>query len=168
VADAPAFDPDRIFAVLAAHRVEYVLIGGLAAALHGSSRVTTDADITPSREPNNIERLAAALVELDARIRTEGVAEGLAFDRSPALLRSVSMLNLVTKFGEVDLSFEPAGTSGYADLREHAIEAEIHGKRVMIAALADVIRSKAAANRPKDRLALPELRELLAKMGERK
>jgi hypothetical protein len=79
----------------------------------------------------------------------------------------MSMLNLVTKFGELDVSFEPAGTTGYADLRRSAVDAEIHGNRVAIAALADVIRSKQAADRPKDRLALPELRELQAKSQRR-
>jgi hypothetical protein len=67
VAEVRAFDPDGIFAVLAAHGVEYVLIGWLAAALHGSSRVTTDAEFTPSRDLGNLERLSAALMELEAR-----------------------------------------------------------------------------------------------------
>lgn len=78
------------------------------------------------------------------------------------------MLNLVTKYGELDVSFEPAGTDGYADLKRGAVDAEIHGNRVTIAALADVIRSKQAADRPKDRLALPELRALQARSRERR
>jgi hypothetical protein len=154
-------------AILEKHRVDYVLIGGLAAALHGAIHLTTDADITPSREPENLARLAAALVELDARVRTEGVPEGLAFDRSAAFLRGIGMLNLVTKFGDVDLSFEPAGTGGYMDLRRNALEVTIHGNRVVLAALEDVIRSKAAANREKDRIALPALRKLAELIRQR-
>ena len=70
-------DPERLFAVLAAHKVEYVLIGGLAAVLHGSALVTNDADICPRRTPTNLKRLAAALKELDARIRTASEPDGV-------------------------------------------------------------------------------------------
>jgi hypothetical protein len=160
VANSVQFDPDAIFGVLERHRVDYVLIGGLAAVLHGAIHTTNDADITPSREAQNLVRLAAAMVELEARIRTDTVPEVFPFDCSPALLRGVALLNLVTKYGDLDISFEPAGTRGYPDLRSNAVELTIHGNRVVLAALADVIRSKEAANREKDRIALPALRKL--------
>lgn len=168
MAEGIEFDPDAMLAVLDKHGVDYVLIGGLAAILHGAIHTTTDADITPSRDVQNLVRLAAALVELDARIRTEGVLEGLAFDRSPALLRGVAILNLVTRYGEMDLTFEPSGTAGYPDLRRNAIELRIHGNRVVVAALDDVIRSKEAANREKDRITLPALRKLAEMTRARK
>ena len=167
MADSAQFDPDAILGVLEKHRVDYVLIGGLAAMLHGAIHTTNDADITPSRDAQNLVRLAAAMVELEARIRTHTVPEGLAFDRSPALLRGVAMLNLVTKYGDMDISFEPAGTRGYPDLRANAVELNIHGNRVVLAALADVIRSKEAANREKDRAVLPALRKLAELIRER-
>jgi hypothetical protein len=150
--------------VLQQHEVAYVLIGGLAASLYGSPHVTTDADIAPAREASNLERLAAALCELDARIRAEGEPEGLAFDRSAALLANVSILNLTTRYGDLDLTFEPAGTQGYDDLRRRAVEIQIRETRVVVAALADVIRSKEAAGREKDRLTLPTLRRLLERL----
>ncbi len=61
-------EPDELFACLDRHQVQYVLIGGLAAVLHGSPLPTVDADICPSRDRENLTRLAAALRELDARI----------------------------------------------------------------------------------------------------
>jgi hypothetical protein len=67
VADARPFDPAAILRILEAHDVRYVLIGGLAASLHGSPHVTTDVDISPSADRDNLVRLAAALGELDAR-----------------------------------------------------------------------------------------------------
>ena len=83
------FDPERIITTLARHDVKYVLIGAVAARLQGFPRMTADADITPARDPHNLQRLAAALRELDARVYTESVPEGLAFDCSaPTLARA--------------------------------------------------------------------------------
>jgi hypothetical protein len=69
--------------------------------------------------------------------------------------------NLVTDFGRMDLTFAPAGTSGYTDLARDAVHLKILGAEVDVASLADVIRSKEASNREKDRLVLPVLRRLL-------
>lgn len=164
MAEARLFDPEAILRILERHRVEYVLIGGLAASLHGSPFVTTYVDIAPARERANLERLAAALSELDARIRAEGELDGIPFDRSAQMLSNVSILNLTTRHGDLDLSFLPAGTRGYEDLRRQALEIEIRKTRVIVASLADVIRSKEAAGRDKDRLVLPTLRRLLERL----
>ena len=83
-----------------------------------------------------------------------------AFDA--AGLAAAQTWNLVTDAGDLDLSFRPSGTQGYPDLRRDAIIAEIYDVTVQIASLADVIRSKQAANRPKDQRVLPTLREILA------
>ncbi len=152
---------EEIFACLDRHGVRYVLIGGLAAVLHGSPLPTLDVDICPLEEPENLERLAAALEELDARVRTPDSPEGLAFPREATFLGNVQLLNLQTRFGDLDLSFLPAGTDGFPDLALHAVEMTIHGSKVAVAALEDVIRSKEAANRPKDQRTLPALRQLL-------
>ncbi len=166
MAEPALFDPEQVLRTLEAHEVRYVLVGGLAATLYGSPHVTTDIDITPDREPDNLIALAAALDELQARIRSEGVPEGLAFDRSAATLARVEILNLATRYGDLDITFVPAGTQGYDDLRRRAVEIEIRDVRVPVAALADVIRSKEAAGREKDRLTLPTLRRLLERLEE--
>ena len=130
--------------------------------------MTTDADICPARERDNLERLARALVELRARIRTPGVPEGLAFACDATFLSRIEVaLNLTTKFGDLDLSFIPSGTRGFADLHPNAVPMSLMGRPVAVASLADVIRSKEAANRPKDQIALPALRLLLAQMKAR-
>ncbi|MGI8517900.1 MAG: hypothetical protein ACR2ME_06115, partial [Acidimicrobiia bacterium] len=87
-------DPECIFRVLAEHEVDYVLVGGLAAVIHGSPAMTNDADIVPRKERANLARLARALRSLDARLRTSDSAEGVAFDPHPALLESMAMLNM--------------------------------------------------------------------------
>jgi hypothetical protein len=159
------FDPERILAALAGAGVRFVLIGGMAAILHGDVGVTVDLDIVPEREPGNLDRLSGALRTLGARIRASGAPEGLAFDCSGSFLRNLapdSILNLTTEAGDLDLTFCPSGTRGYADLRRDAIEIEAaDGVRILVASLADVIRSKEAASREKDRVALPRLRRLL-------
>lgn len=104
---------------------------------------------------------------LDARIRTDAVAQGLAFDTSAEALRGTLMLNLTTKYGDLDVTFEPAGTGGYPDLAEHAVERRIGALSIRVAALADVIRSKEAAGRDKDVQALAELYHLLGDTARR-
>ena len=65
---------------------------------------------------------------------------------------------MTTRFGDLDLSFVLSGTSGFEDLRQQAVTMSLMGRPVAVAPLADVIRSKEAANRPKDQTALPALR----------
>ncbi|MHC4108109.1 MAG: hypothetical protein ACYSTY_08495 [Planctomycetota bacterium] len=140
----------------------------MAAILHGDVGVTIDLDIVPQREPENLDRLAAALRTLEARIRTAGQPEAHDFDCSGDFLRNLapdSILNLTTTAGDLDVTFQPSGTRGYADLHRDAIEIEVaDGVRILVASLADVIRSKEAADREKDRLVLPRLRRLLERI----
>ena len=150
-------DPQRLFAVLEQHSVEYVLIGGLAAVLYGSALVTNDADICPDRDHANLERLAAALQELHARVRTASEPEGAVFTCDAEMLGRVRLLNLQTDAGQFDLAFEPPGFTGYEDLAVRAEAFDIDGVPVRVAALRDIIRSKEAANRLKDQAALPHL-----------
>jgi hypothetical protein len=153
--------------VLARHAVDYVLIGGLAATLHGSSALTNDADICPDPSTENLERLAAALREMKARIRTEQKPDGVRFSADADFLRRTLLVNLTTRFGDFDIAFQPAGSNGYSDLAESAIEMEIDGTVVRVAALPDIIRSKEAANRPKDRATLPVLYALQDEIARR-
>jgi hypothetical protein len=160
-----ALDPERIVRVLAEHRVRYVLIGALAARLQGFPRLTADADITPAREEDDLHRLAEALRELDARVYTEAVPEGLAFDCSAETLARAELWNLVTSAGRIDVAFLPAGTEGYEDLVRGAVRFEVFGAELLAASLADIIRSKEAADRPQDRQDVVVLREILRRQA---
>ena len=159
--DVAPLDPERLITTLARHGVKYVLIGAVAARLHGFPRMTADADITPARDVANIERLAAALRDLDARVYTESVPEGLAFDRSAAALARADMWNLITTAGRLDIAFVPSGTRGYEDLIESAVRFEVFGAPLDAASLEDIIRSKEAADRVQDRQDVIVLREML-------
>ena len=99
----PEFHPKEILRVLARNEVAFVVIGGLAATLHGSEYVTFDIDITPERTEDNLARLSAALREIHARVWTQSEPGGLPFDhdaRSPA---DVQILNLITDHGRLDV-----------------------------------------------------------------
>ncbi len=157
----PSFEPEAIFATLNDHGVEYVVIGGIAATLRGSPLRTGDANICPAAGRENLARLGPALRGLEARIRLD---DGTSLDAplDARMLAGATTWTLTTAKGDLDIAFQPAGTTGYDDLVVAAERYELEGGvLVTVASLADVIRSKEAANRPKDREALPVLRELL-------
>ena len=154
-------NPELLFTTLARHGVQFVLIGALGATLYGFPRNTRDADVTPARERENLERLAAALRELDARIFTEDILDGLPFDCSAPMLARGEIWNLITKAGRLDIAFQPSGTEGFADLAAHAERFELYGTEILVARLEDIIRSKEAANRPKDRQDVEVMKEML-------
>jgi len=164
----PTFQPQQIIAALSRHDVKYVLIGGFAAVAYGAPHITNDLDITPDDDDANLERLSAALDDLDARVRAEheGV-ETFDFGHDAASLKRQAILNLTTRAGNLDITFVPSGTRGYSDLRRDAVHISVEDVPVVVASLADVIRSKAAANRPKDRAVLPVLRRLLEHQGDK-
>ena len=158
------FDPVELLRTLQHHRVQFVLIGGIAARLRGAPLLTEDVDITPDQTDQNLERLSAALRDLQARLRTSSDPDGIDFPIEPELLKAGESWTFTTRNGDLDLVFVPAGTRGYADLSRSAdnITVSEDGEvTVAVAALADVIRSKEAAGREKDRAALPLLRRTL-------
>ena len=155
------FDPVRICEILNEERVEYVIVGGFAAVIRGSSLQTRDIDIVPSRVPENLDRLARALTRMNAEIRIEGGSVPTRIDGA-FLAKMPFMLNLVTDFGEMYLTFTPAGRAdGFDGWRVGAtIENVSESVTVVVASLDDVIDSKRAANRAKDHLSLPYLESL--------
>ncbi|MGH2787077.1 MAG: hypothetical protein ACRDJV_04085 [Actinomycetota bacterium] len=160
------FRPIAILQTLHAHEVRYVLIGALAATLHGSPIATNDADICPARDDANLQNLAAALNSLDARLRTTTEPEGVEFVCDASTLKAADIWTLITRYGFLDISFTPSGTRGFDDLNRDAVDVEITGVTVLCASLLDIIRSKEAANRLKDQAVLPLLREMLDRYGE--
>ncbi len=157
----PELRPERLLEVFSRHGVRYVLIGGFAAVIHGSPYVTTDLDVVPDSDGANVTRLSAALRELHARVWTAAEPGGVPFDHDATSLAAVGIWNLVTDHGRLDVTFRPSGTTGFDDLIRDAVHLTILGAEVDVASLADVIRSKEAADRDKDRLVLPVLRRIL-------
>lgn len=156
-----SFDPVEICAVLTEEGVDFVVLGGFAAIIHGSPLPTEDIDVIPSRSDANIERLATALRRLDAKIRTGDEPVETRIDAA-FILNMPHMLNLVTRFGDIDLVFTPAGElKTYEQWLERSRRAQLkEGLVVAVADLDDIIASKTAANRPKDQRSLPYLESL--------
>jgi hypothetical protein len=161
VSSPAALDPELLFRTLAQHQVEFVLIGAMAARLQGFPRLTADADITPSRESANLERLAAALRDLEAKVFTETIPEGLPFDCSAEMLARGDLWNLVTAAGRLDIAFLPSGTKGFDDLADNAVRFEVYGITLMVASLEDIARSKRTSDRPQDQQDVLIIEEML-------
>ena len=153
----PALDIERLLSALKKHKVEFILIGGVAARLHGSPELTEDVDITPEGSRENLGRLAAALAEIGARVRG---AEDVDCPIDGRALEAADIFTLTTDLGMLDLCFRPAGKQTYEQLAAHARTFEVFGLQIPVASLDDIIESKTAAGRNKDLRALPTLRLL--------
>ena len=161
------YRPDEILEVLERHRVLYVVIGGLAAELRGSPYATRGVDITPARTRANFARLAAALRELDARLRVPDLEDTIEIALDEWSFERGTTWTFVTKSGHLDIALLPDGTRGYEDLARAATMERLTDTLVVsVAALSDVIRSKEAAGRAKDRAVLPILRQVLERSRE--
>lgn len=148
--------------------MRFVLIGGVAERILGSPRVTADLDICPASDEESLARLAAALNELDARFRVEGVEAVTPPEPwSARSFGSYTSLALVTRFGFFDVWFRPDGTTGYHDLIRNAIDVEVAGVVVKVANLDDIIRNKQAIGGAKYLAQLPLLRQLQLSRRER-
>ena len=145
--------------VLNRHGVRYIVIGAYAAiAQQAPIPATRDIDLTPDMSVDNLEHLSAALKELGARIRTDAEVGGLPFDHGGRSLAASGNWNLTCPDGEFDISFHPSGfADGYAALEPRAHLMQVETVEVLVADLADVIRSKEVAGRPKDLRVLPAL-----------
>lgn len=155
----PDVDAVAIVSVFNRHRVRYVIIGAFAAiAQRAPIAPTRDIDFTPDEATDNLQKLSAALKELDARIRTDSDDVGVRFDHDAHSLHRAAVWNLICPYGEFDLAFRPSGfEGGYAQLAARAHRVVVEGIEFSVADLDDVIRSKEAAGRPKDLQALPAL-----------
>jgi len=162
------FNPGPMLSALEAEGAIYVVIGGTAAAIHGARHVTFDLDITPDREIANLDRVAAALLRMNAHLYGMSADVEQSFQLNGKSLAAGSTWKFVTDHGELGISLDPDGTHGFNDLKRGAIRTDIHGLQILVAPLEDVIRSKEAAGRPRDHRDLPELRRTLELSRERK
>ena len=149
---------ERIVETLAAHAVNFVVIGNYGAHLHGAQVQTEDVDVAYQRTEENHRRLAAALEEMDAHIRrTEDFKIPLPTDQ-PGIFEERDFWRLQTIHGDVDLIFDPRG-GGYDHLQPNAVRIMAGRYPVLVAAIEDIIHSKELANRAKDHQSLPTLRQ---------
>jgi hypothetical protein len=143
------FDARELFRALASHEVEYVVVGGIAIQAYGGQRVTRDLDVVIATSTENIARLAAALVDLDARILgPNGKRSRLV--PSASLLGSSDQWHLITDYGLFDVLTLPAHLGVFGDVRARAHRVALGEISVPIAHQEDLLRMKRAAGRPQD------------------
>jgi predicted nucleotidyltransferase len=144
------FDPRRILVSLSEHRVDFVVVGGVAVQSHGHGRSTRDLDIIPKPDLLNLSRLGEALADLGAGVLKAALNVDVT---DPQLLRRAPLVPLMTRYGRLDLlniEQTPGAPASYEELRNRATEAELDDHVVALAGLDDLIRMKRAAGRPQD------------------
>jgi hypothetical protein len=147
VQDETPLDAERILGALAEHSVDYVIVGGLAVQTHGHVRTTIDVDVYPRPEPRNLQRLADALNELDARTLNAG-SEGMAIDA--AMLPRATLWQFASRHGAIDVIHDAPGAPPYDELRARALEIELGEIRLAVASRDDLISMKRASGRSVD------------------
>jgi predicted nucleotidyltransferase len=152
-------DFPALLRALAGEHVEFIVIGGMAATVHGSARLTRDLDVVYRRTPENLRRVIAALQEHKPYLR--GAPPGLPFVFDERTLRNGLNFTFETTLGDIDLLGEIAGGGGYEALLPHTIEMPLFGVACRCLDLEKLIEVKRAAGRPKDFEAIAELEALL-------
>lgn len=143
------FHPRELFQALARHGVEYVTVGGVAIQAHGAQRLTRDLDVAIAASKENLDRLAAALVDVDARILGSDGQRSRSVP-SAAMLASGDQWHLITDHGPLDVVTLPAHLGSFADMRARAHEVPLGDVTVPIAHRDDLLKMKRASGRPQD------------------
>jgi len=139
--------------------VEFIVIGGVAATVHGSARLTRDIDVVYGRSAENIRRLVAALAVHHPYLR--GAPSGLPFRWDEATIQRGLNFTLTTDIGDFDVLGEVVGGGSYEALLPYAVTIPLYGVECRCVNLDALIRLKRAAGRPKDLEAIAELEALL-------
>lgn len=155
----------QLLETLATHKVQFIIVGGVAATVHGSSRLTQDLDIVYSREQENLRRLVASLAPYKPYLR--GVPPGLPFRWDTETLQKGLNFTLTTTLGDIDLLGEITGGGSYEDLIAASSSIWIFGIECPCLELEPLIHVKRAAGRPKDLDAIAELEAILKERGPR-
>ena len=150
----PRLDAGPVLEALIAGGVDFVVVGGIAGTLHGSSYPTYDLDVAYSRDPANLKRLSRVLAELDVKLNY--APEDLPFVVDDTTLSNGANFTFDTPFGRFDILGHIPGVSSYEDLRRDSEEATIEGHPLRVASIDHLIAMKRAANRTKDKLMVEE------------
>jgi predicted nucleotidyltransferase len=152
-------DFEQLIRLLTRHNVEFVIVGGLAATIHGAATVTYDLDICYRRSNENIERLCRALFSIRPRLR--GAPEGLPFTLDPPTVMAGFNFTLSTDLGPLDLLAEITPIGQYDRVVENAQTVHLFGCEVRVLSLRALIAAKRSTGRNKDAIAVLELEQLL-------
>ena len=155
----------RFLDALHKHHVEFIVIGGIAARVHGSARITQDVDVVYGRSDENVARIVKALAPFKPFLR--GAPPDLPFEWSVRTVKAGLNFTLRTTIGDIDILGEVTGWGRYEDLVAHTVTVDALGHPTFVVNLEWLIRLKRAAGRPRDLEAIAEL-ELLQELGAKK
>ncbi len=154
----PQLKAPELIRRLTENGVEFVVIGGLACVMHGLGYTTEDLDVCASMTEANIQRLLAALQDLDPRLRMR--PDKMPLPRTVEGLRGVLNLYLQTDWGLFDLLGDVAGIGDYKAAATLSVEMDVDGTRCKVLSLESLITAKRASGRRKDLLAVIDLEEI--------
>ena len=152
---------NRLIERLCDAQVDFVIVGGFAGVLHGSSLVTRDLDVCAVLNAENVARLRDALRDLRPTHRM--TPQRLSFLETPDPGVGMKNLYLETELGPVDLLGSILGLGDFERVRAASIEVELFGRRCRVISIEDLIQAKEALGRDKDLIAAKELRAILEK-----
>lgn len=150
-----------LLVLLAKSDIDFVVIGGFAGVLHGSTLVTRDLDVCTVLTPENIEKLRVLFKDLHPKHRM--TPQRLSFLSIPPAGQSLNNLYLETDLGIVDFITDVLGVGGFQQLSKNAETIELKGQKIKIIGIADLIKAKQSLGREKDKLAATELLAIQAK-----
>lgn len=143
--------------------IEFVVVGGVAAVLHGSSMVTRDLDVCAELTSENLQKLRDAFRDAHPVHRIGPTR--LSFLETPEPGASLRNLYLQTDLGALDLLGSISGVGDFDQVRASAVEVDLFGRRVKVIAIEQLIKAKETVGRQKDLLAATELRAIAARTG---
>jgi len=148
-------DFKALLRILSDAGVEFIVVGGVAAAVHGSARATFDLDVVYRRTPENLERLVLALIPYHPYLR--GAPPGLPFRWDATTIRRGLNFTLKTDVGDLDLLGEITGGGGYEALAPSTTLIRAFDIECRLLNLDRLIEVKRAVGRPKDFEVVAEL-----------
>lgn len=146
------------------HKVEFVIVGGVAIIAHGVPYATFDLDFCYARTLENLKKIVAALERFKPRLR--GFPADLPFVWDERTLQNGTNFTLETEIGDIDLLGEVAGVGSYIEVLNNSATLKLFGDDVRVLSLDGLIKAKKAAGRPKDLFVLPQLETLQEALSE--
>jgi predicted nucleotidyltransferase len=156
------FNPERLITLLDQNHVRYVIIGGIAAEIHGAEQKTGDVDICYDRNADNIESLISAIKQLSPRLRGQNLPKDLPFNFDSATIKNGLNFTLSTDAGDLDLLGFVEGLGDFQDAFHASEEITLYGIACRVLNIDALIAVKRKINRPKDRAVILELEAIKA------
>lgn len=156
---------NNLLQVLLENEIEFVLIGGFAGVVHGSTQVTRDLDICALVTPSQVEKLRLALKDLHPRHRMNPSFKP-SFLTEPKDLENLRNIYLETDLGVLDIISEVTEVGNYEDVKKNAVEIELFGHKCAVISVDALIKAKEKMGRPKDKLVVAELKALRHKSSK--